>query len=134
MNDLEIKKFRNLSRTEAHSLQSPLIWEKFKETKYAVKRVVRKANSTFYRKSLAKNNPKEIWKIIHGILHPPAKCITFNPAVLNKYFATIACDILKKKAIQKKIKLTNSLTIYQKLGKMMFLIASTYVLPATRMS
>ena len=102
MNDPAIKKLQNsrdMSRSEAHQSQNPSIWDKFKETKRAIKKAVRRAKSTFHRKALSKNNPKEVWKIIHGILHPPAKRVNFNPAELNKYFATIASVTLKKKAI-----------------------------------
>ena len=88
-----------MNRSEAHQSQNPSIWEKFKEIKRAIKKAVRSAKSTFYRKALSTNNPKEVWKIIHGILHPPAKRVNFNPAELNKYFATIASVTLKKKAI-----------------------------------
>ena len=102
MNDPAIKKLqnsRNISRSEAHQSQNPSIWDKFKETKRAIKKAVRRAKSTFYRKALSKKNPTEVWKIIHGILHPPAKRVNFNPAELDKYFANIGSVTLKKKAI-----------------------------------
>ena len=102
MNDPANKKLQNsrdISRFEAHQSQNPSIWDKFKETKREIKKAVRRAKSTFNRKTLSKNNPKEVWKIIHGILHPPVKRVKFNPVELNKYFATIASVTLKKEAI-----------------------------------
>ena len=102
MNDptiIKLKNSRNISCSEAHQSSNPSTWDKFKEDKRAIKKAMRRAKSSFYRKALSINNPKEVWKILHGILHPPAKRSTFKPAELNKYFATIANVTLKKKAV-----------------------------------
>ena len=101
-----LQKIRDECRVEARQTQavgdssrnSPP-WEKFRESKRAVKKAVRKAKATFYRKALSKQNKKEVWKVIHSVLHPPAKHSTLSPSVLNKYFATVANKTLNKKAV-----------------------------------
>ena len=75
-----LQKIRDECRVEARQKQavgdilrySPL-WEKFRESKRAVKKAVRKAKASFYRKALSKQNKKEVWKVIHRVLHPPAQ-------------------------------------------------------------
>ena len=101
-----LQKIRDECRVEARQKQavgdisrySPL-WEKFRESKRTVKKAVRKAKASFYHKALSKQNKKEVWKVIHSVLHPPAKRSTLSPSVLNKYFATVANKTLNKKAV-----------------------------------
>ena len=104
-----LQKIRDECRVEARQTQavgdssrnSPP-WEKFTESKRAIKKAVRKAKATLYRKALSKQNKKEVCKVIHSVLHPPAKRSTLSPSVLNKYFATVTNKTTKqlnKKAV-----------------------------------
>ena len=107
MQDQEIRhmqKIRNECRVEA--LQSvgdfprnSYSLEKFRDSKRAVKKAVRRAKDNFYLKALSKQNKKAVWKIIRSVLHPSDKRSTLSPSVLNKYFATVANKTLKKKAV-----------------------------------
>ena len=101
--DPEIKKLQNLrnsSRFEAHKSHDSSIWDTFRLNKRDIKRAIRQAKSGFYRNALFKKKPKEVWKIIHSVLHPPPKRCTFSPSELNNYFVEIAGKILNKEQTQ----------------------------------
>ncbi|CAB4026350.1 Hypothetical predicted protein, partial [Paramuricea clavata] len=39
---------------------------------------------------LSSKKPKEVWKVIHRILHPEPRRITFHPDKLNSHFTSTA--------------------------------------------
>ena len=99
MKDPEIKKLQNLRNTnrfEAHKSRDSSIWDTFRQNKRDIKKAIRHAKSEFYRNALSKKKPKEVWKIIHSVLHPPPKRCVFSPSELNNYFVDIAGKILNK--------------------------------------
>ena len=44
--------------------------------------------SDFYQKAFSSKKPKDVWKIIHRILHPNPKPLRVDPSELNMYFAS----------------------------------------------
>ena len=46
--------------------------------------------SDFYNRALSSNKPKEVWKVIHRILHPNPQPLQFQPDELNAHFASTA--------------------------------------------
>ncbi len=74
MKDPEIKtlqKLRNTNRLEAHKSCDSSIGDTFRQNKRDVKKAIRHAISELYHNALSKRKPKEVWKIIHSVLHPP---------------------------------------------------------------
>ena len=99
MQDTEIKtiiKNRNNLRYEAHQSSNPDIWRRFRELKYLSKKKIREAKTKYYRKSLSSNKPKEVWKIIHSVLSPPANRIRITPDDLNSHFSSTAFRTIGK--------------------------------------
>ena len=103
MRDPEIKKLQNLRNTnrfEPHKSRDSSIWDTFRQNKREIRKAIRHAKSDFYRNPLSKKKPKEVWKIIHSVLHSPRKRCTFSPSELNNYFVEIAGKILNKEPTQ----------------------------------
>ena len=90
---------RNNLRYEAHQKNDSHIWEKFRESRNDVKKIIRKQKMTFYRRALSSKKPKEVWNTINAILHPPPKRISFSPQALNDQFATTAERTIGQEAV-----------------------------------
>ena len=52
---------------------------------------------SFYQKVFASKQPKEVWKLIHRLLHPKKSKIDVSPSELNKHYQTTAARILGSK-------------------------------------
>ena len=55
-----------------------------------LKSKIKKTKREFYQKALSSSKPKEIWQIIHRILHPSPQPLRVKPEELNSFFASIA--------------------------------------------
>ena len=81
MKDFEIKKLqreRNHWRHEAHSIQAPQSWEKFRAIRNKIKKVIREKKASFHKKLFQSKNKNDIWKVIHRILSPNPKTLKWT--------------------------------------------------------
>lgn len=104
MQKSEIKKTileRNDLRKQAHKTSDPVLWNKFRELKNLSKKKIRQAKTEYYRKALNSPKPKEVWKIINSILHPPPNRIKIKPSDLNSHFASTAFRTIGKLPVPK---------------------------------
>ena len=94
MNDLNIRSLQQqcrLMRFEAHKHQSSEEkWNAFRKIRNQLKTVIKKAKRTFTIKALSSRRPKDVWKVIHRILHPSSQPLRADPNQLNSHFASTA--------------------------------------------
>ena len=88
---------RNECRYQAHQTGDVAAWQRFRDARNKIKRVIREAKLRFYKNAFSSRNPKEVWKIINNILHPPPQRIKSNPDELNAHFSTTAQRVLNVK-------------------------------------
>ncbi|MEO0684074.1 MAG: hypothetical protein AAFY76_03245, partial [Cyanobacteria bacterium J06649_11] len=85
---------RNNLRKAAHATIDVTVWNNFRRIRNEVKKIIREAKSTFYKRALSSNRPKEVWNTIHRILHPNPQTIKADPETLNMHFSTTAQRLL----------------------------------------
>ena len=67
-----LKTERNRLRHKAHEMnQTPQVWETFRKVRCLLKEKIKAAKQHFINKALSSSKPKEVWRVIHRILHPP---------------------------------------------------------------
>ena len=92
MNDTDIRSLQEkcrLERFEAH--KNPLCevsWNIFRDTRNQLKKVIKKAKIIFTIKALSSRRPKDVWKVIHRILHPSPQPLRVDLDELNNHFAS----------------------------------------------
>ena len=96
---VRLKSARNRLRYHAHQVHDQQTWKKFKELKRNLKKKIREVKTSFYKQALSSSKPKEVWKIINSVLHPPPRCIDKSPKDLNEYFSTVAQKTLNKNPV-----------------------------------
>jgi len=65
-------------------------WNDFRKIRKEIKKSIRAAKSSFYKRALSSKRSKKVWNTIHCILHPNSQTIKANPETLNKHFNTTA--------------------------------------------
>ena len=97
---LNMKDIRNLQnernelRHLAHQTNSESVWNRFREVRNALKTKIKKIKRSFYQKALFSKRPKEIWQIIHRILHPNPQPVKADLDNLNNHFSSTAQRLL----------------------------------------
>ena len=89
MNANEIRQLqadRDRLRFEAHKTNSDDSWKAFREVRSKIKSVINKTKQNFIKTALSSKRPKEVWKMIHRILHPNKKPLNADPDRLNDFF------------------------------------------------
>ena len=87
---LHLQHERDKLRKLAHSSNAEKDWDLFR----AVRNKLKTANSPFSQclyfkfKALSSKKPKEVWQVIHRILHPSQHPLRQDPEKLNKFFAS----------------------------------------------
>ena len=71
---------------EAHKTNSDDSWKAFREVRNKIKPVINKTKRNFIKTALSSKRPKEVWKMIHRILHPNKKPLNADPNKLNDFF------------------------------------------------
>ena len=90
----ELQKERNQLRYLAHKTSSPCVWDKFREVRNKIRMKIKTVKRAFFRQALSSRKPKELWNIIHRILHPSPRPIKADPNVLNEHFSSTSQRIL----------------------------------------
>ena len=85
---------RNELRHLAHQTNSESVWNRFREVRNDLKTKIKKIKRSFYQKALSSKRPKEIWQIIHRILHPNPQPVKADPENLNNHFSSTAQRLL----------------------------------------
>ena len=85
---------RNKLRYLAHKTQSDVVWQAFRDIRNRIKTTVKKLKRSFYQKALSSKKPKDLWKIIHRILHPNPKPLNMDPNILNDHFSSTTQRLL----------------------------------------
>ena len=65
-------------------------WEKFRAARNRLKELIKSSKRNFMERMLLSKKPKEVWKVIHRILHSSPQRITMQPDKLNNFFASTA--------------------------------------------
>ena len=60
---------------------------------------IKNTKREFYQKALSSSKPKEIWQVIHRILHPSPQPLRAEPEELNSFFASTAERVAGTSAI-----------------------------------
>ena len=55
-----------------------------------LKEKIKAAKQHFINKALSSSKPKEVWRVIHRIFHPPLQPLRLDVNSLNRYFANTA--------------------------------------------
>ncbi len=94
---LKLNEIRNL-RSERDALRvlaskdnTEATWTAFRTIRDKIKSVISKAKRSFLVNALSSKRSKEVWKIIHRVLHPNSKPLR---AELNQYFISTAMRTL----------------------------------------
>ena len=86
----ELQARQNHLRKQAHQDNSTESWRLFRSVRNELKCLINKTKKTFMRNALSSKRPKEVWRIIHRILHPNPQPIRECPNKLNGHFAQTA--------------------------------------------
>ena len=87
----ELKEQRDRIRSTARtSNNNKETWEKFRAARNRLKELIKSTKRNFMERMLLSKKPKEVWKVIHRILHPSPQRITMQPDKLNNFFASMA--------------------------------------------
>ena len=89
MNSDQIRKLqveREKLRREAREKNTDDSWDAFREVRNKLKSVINKSKRSFITNALSSKRPKEVWRIIHRILHPCPKPLRADPDRLNEFF------------------------------------------------
>ena len=81
---------RNRLRHKAHEINTPQVWETFRKVRCLLKEKIKAAKQHFIDKALSSSKSKEVWRVIHRILHPPLQSLRLDVNSLNRYFANTA--------------------------------------------
>ena len=87
----ELKEQRDRLRSAARaSNNNKETWEKFRAARNRLKELIKSTKRNFMERMLSSKKSKEVWKVIHRILHPSPQRITMQPDKLNNFFASTA--------------------------------------------
>ena len=90
----QLQKERNELRYLAHKINLSHIWNKFREVRNTIQTKIKKVKRTFYQKALSSKKPKELYQVIHRILHPNPHPIDADPDQLNNHFSSTSQRLL----------------------------------------
>ena len=101
MHDPEIRYLQQTcfqNRVEFRNSRDQNVLKTLRENRSLLKKKIRAVKSAFYRTALSPKKPKELWKIINAVLHPPSERTTLNLDEMNFHFASTAERTLNKTA------------------------------------
>ena len=82
----EFKEQRDRQRSAARvSNNNKETWEKFCAARNCLKESIKSTKRNFMERVLSSKKSKEVWKVIHHILHPSPQRITMQPHKLNNF-------------------------------------------------
>lgn len=102
MQDLDIQQLQKdcLSlQTSARVSKDEVTWTRYRDMRNELKSKIKKTKREFYQKALSSSKPKEIWQVIHRILHPSPQPLRVEPEELNSFFASTAERVTGASAI-----------------------------------
>ena len=86
----QLQKDQDQLRAEAHRIAGEISWAAFRDVHNKIKSVVGKARRSFLANALSSKRPKEVWKVIHRVLHPSPRPLREDPEKRNRYFISTA--------------------------------------------
>jgi len=78
----------------AHTTEDETAWNDSRKIRNEIKKAIRAAKSSFYKRAMSSKRPKEVWNTIHRILHLNPQTIKANPEILNKHVNTTSQRLL----------------------------------------
>ena len=101
MKDLDIQQVQKdclstLSlQTSARVSKDEVTWTRYRDMRNELKSKIKKTKREFYQKALSSSKPREIWQVIHRILHPSFQCVQLAAAsFVYSHYADMS-DVLK---------------------------------------
>ena len=94
----QLQKDRDQLRAQAHKKGGEISWAAFRDVRNKIKSVVDKARRSFFANALSTRRPKDVWKMIHRVLHPSPKTLREDTEKLNRYFISTATRTLSTKS------------------------------------
>ena len=73
-------------RAQARCSGTDETWTSFGAVRNRIKAVIGKANRAFLSTALSSKRPKEVWRVIHRVIHPSPRPIRADSDQLNRYF------------------------------------------------
>lgn len=77
-------------RKQAHQDNTTGSWISFRAVRNELKQHINKTKKSFMTKALSSKRSKEVWRVVHRILHPSPQPIRACPNELNCHFANTA--------------------------------------------
>jgi hypothetical protein len=96
MKDLNIRQLqaqRDTYRHKAHQSGSECDWQRFRNVRNQLKKIIKETKKSFYQNALSSKRSKVVWSTIHRILYPNPKPINEDPEKLNVYFANLVEEL-----------------------------------------
>ena len=81
----------------AHKNNTDESWSAFREIRNKIKSAISKARRCLLVNALSSKRSKNVWKIIHRVLHPNSKPLRADPDKINKHFISTATRTLGSK-------------------------------------
>ena len=82
----ELQTTRDKLRTQARCSGTDETWTSFRVVRNRIKAVIGKAKRTFPSTALSSKRPKEVWRVIHRVIHPSPRPIRADSDQLNRNF------------------------------------------------
>ena len=82
----ELQTTRDKLRTQARYSGTDETWTSFRVVRNRIKAVIGKAKRAFPSTALSSKRPKEVWRVIHRVIHPSPRPIRADSDQLNRNF------------------------------------------------
>ena len=82
----ELQTTRDKLRTQARCSGTDETWTSFRVVRNRIKAVIGKAKRAFPSTALSSKRPKEVWRVIHRVIHPNPRPIRADSDQLNRNF------------------------------------------------
>ena len=82
----ELKAARDKIRAQARCSGTDETWTALRAVRNRIKAVIGKAKRVFLNTALSSKRPKEVWRVIHRVIHPSPRPISADSDRLNRYF------------------------------------------------
>ena len=92
----QLQSERNKLQHLAHKSNSVNLWSKLREERNNLRTKSKQdlVKQLFYQRALSSSKPKELWQVIHHMLHPSPQSLKVDPDLLNNHFTSTSQHLL----------------------------------------